>query len=481
MSSAEPTAALRPLYASLRRRPRPEDAARLILDAAPAGLTAAQRRALESAATPRPRGWSFTRLPLGGFFTSGGGGPGGGATSLSGDYAGPVGAASLLATAREVDAAGPFFAAAQPADDADPAALADYLAAAEPEIGKAVGASDFRTDRLNRHERRQTGLGLTKKQYNRRWRLAKRLERKAATLRRVRALDRLTRVSHTALADRLGFDDFAADPAAARFVAYHAARSGLRSAFTAGPQERPFDAVGAALLATVGRADERGWWAAAHLFPDPAVLRNLSPDRLAGLLTMFREELRFAAGVLRDLWAENDFDRRTMVVARGDDSTSWNLAAGAFNRVRAGWFAVLSALGLGAVIEAECPGKALRLMAADVAWWRRAEGGDLSLDTRVWAALPLPWEVVLDGTACPRSAVEAACAAAGVDPRRSGWTAGKPPARPVPFRPTPELVHGVDVGSPDLARLLRSAGAFSGKSVWRDVGPNPPPPAVSDG
>ena len=254
------TDALRPLYESLSRRPRPEDAARLILDHVPDGLTRAQRKALNAAATPRPRRWGFTPLPLGGFFTTGAGGPGGsGETSLPGDYAKPVGADALLATARQVDAAGPFFAAAPPTDPADPAALADYLAAAEPEIGKAVGASDFRTDRRNRFERREAGLGLTRTQYKRRWRLAKRLERKAATLRRVTELDRLTRVSHAALAHRLGFTDFAADPAAARFVLYHAARCGLRSRFTAGSQERPFDEVGAALLATVGTADDRGW------------------------------------------------------------------------------------------------------------------------------------------------------------------------------------------------------------------------------
>jgi hypothetical protein len=31
------------------------------------------------------------------------------------------------------------------------------------------------------------------------------------------------------------------------------------------------------------------------------------------------------------------------------------------------------------------------------------------------------------------------------------------------FRPTPELVHGVTVGHPALASVLRKAGAFSGQ------------------
>jgi hypothetical protein len=31
------------------------------------------------------------------------------------------------------------------------------------------------------------------------------------------------------------------------------------------------------------------------------------------------------------------------------------------------------------------------------------------------------------------------------------------------FTPTPELVHGIDVGSPVLAAVFRKAGVFSGK------------------
>jgi hypothetical protein len=36
-----------------------------------------------------------------------------------------------------------------------------------------------------------------------------------------------------------------------------------------------------------------------------------------------------------------------------------------------------------------CPGKVLRLMAADVAWWHRQSGGGLHQDTAVWKELPL--------------------------------------------------------------------------------------------
>jgi hypothetical protein len=41
-----------------------------------------------------------------------------------------------------------------------------------------------------------------------------------------------------------------------------------------------------------------------------------------------------------------------------------------------------------------------------------------------------------------------------------------PPDRKVArYSPTPELVHGVEVSSPQLAALLRSLGVFSGKPI----------------
>jgi hypothetical protein len=108
-----------------------------------------------------------------------------------------------------------------------------------------------------------------------------------------------------------------------------------------------------------------------------------------------------------------------------------------------------------------CPGKVLRLMAADVAAWHGASGGGLHPDTRVWAALPAPWDALARKARCTRAMVEAACRNHGVDP--AGWTGPRPPKLPVPFRPTPELVHGVAIGSPGLATLLREAGWFTGK------------------
>ena len=54
-------------------------------------------------------------------------------------------------------------------------------------------------------------------------------------------------------------------------------------------------------------------------------------------------------------------------------------------------------------------------------------------------------------------------------PIEKGWIAQRPKGTPVAFTPTPELVHGVIVDDPELARVLRKAGWFSGKKIRTHV------------
>ncbi len=115
------------------------------------------------------------------------------------------------------------------------------------------------------------------------------------------------------------------------------------------------------------------------------------------------------------------------------------------------------------MIDQLCFGKAMRLMAADVAAWHRQSGGDVDSDTFVWAALAPPWEVFAGTATSTRAEVEAVCSRYGVDPVKRGWTSPRTHRKAVPFRPTPELVHGVAVQHPQLATVLRQAGWFSGK------------------
>jgi hypothetical protein len=105
----------------------------------------------------------------------------------------------------------------------------------------------------------------------------------------------------------------------------------------------------------------------------------------------------------------------------------------------------------------------MRLMAADVAMWHRSAGGKVHTDTDVWAALPLPWRVLSGDETCTREQVEQACERFGIDPLKSGWLARRGRKHVESFEPTPELVHGVVVSSPLMARAMRRAGVFSGK------------------
>jgi hypothetical protein len=202
------------------------------------------------------------------------------------------------------------------------------------------------------------------------------------------------------------------------------------------------------------------------------VLGHISEEEKGCLLGMWYDVLFRIARLLHRTWERSNINRRSMVVRKGNDSSTWNVTAGAWNRAREGWIAVVYALGIDEILERQCPGKVLRLMAADVAWWHTNSGGDLDPDTKVWAELPLPWEVLSGEADCPRSLVEEICRKHEVDPVKKGWAAPRPGRSVQAFRPTPELVHGVEVSSPELAGLLRRAGWFSarpGRAVAKDV------------
>ncbi|NET36679.1 MAG: hypothetical protein F6K19_32400 [Cyanothece sp. SIO1E1] len=61
--------------------------------------------------------------------------------------------------------------------------------------------------------------------------------------------------------------------------------------------------------------------------------------------------------------------------------------------------------------------------------------------------------------------VELICQKHNINPAKKGWTVPRPSGQPVAFTPTPELVHGVSVSNPMLAKVLRDSGFFSGKTT----------------
>ena len=346
---------------------------------------------------------------------------------------------------------------AGPADGNDLDSVEMYLGALNAALGRSPG-DDFksRPERKDRpKEWRHHGA------FNKRWRLAIQLEQKLAKRQNHSVLTTLARVAKSRLAHEIAWDDFSSDTMTAAFIAYFTATLNRRSVFTAGKQKRAFDAVADALFDALD-PKTADWWAIAHVYTDQSVLAHLSEEHRGCLLGRWYGVMQTAASILGDLAATGGYDTKNLVVKRGNDSSTWNAAAGAYNKARDGWVSALYELGAAEVLDKFAPPKAMRLMAADVVYMHRAFGsGDLDPQTKVWQRLPKPWDVLTGRMTCTRDRIEAACLEAGVP--STGWVKPRPKTVAA-FAPTPELVHGVMVASPELAAQLKKAGFYAGPS-----------------
>ena len=76
--------------------------------------------------------------------------------------------------------------------------------------------------------------------------------------------------------------------------------------------------------------------------------------------------LQDVSALLQDVWNKSNINRSTMIVHRGNDSSTWNNVASAWNKARDNWIALVQAMGMADMLNTFCFGKVLRLMAADV-------------------------------------------------------------------------------------------------------------------
>lgn len=454
---------LQALYNTLRERKRPEDVAGMILEILGNHLSADERSILDRAAQG-----SLRKAFLG-------------YTSMLQTFAAPVGAA------RQINKAGELFNVAIPLkeESTDPVVIEAFIKKISPEIRKRFGASDFKADRLNREQRLAAGLDLSKRRYNKLFRMLARLEERLLTIIEEWKKFEILNIAKHGLAHHITWQDFAAGRDTACFVAYYTARCNLRSEFTVQGQQRPYDEIADMLFARCKGAPQQrdvmsilgfrrdeapekpvtaNWWAIAHVYPEMEVVQKLSDEQKGELLGRWTTILQDIATRLGSVWLASEIARDTMIVRRGNDSSTWNAMAGAWNKARDNWMNLLYAMGLEEILDVVCFGKVLRLMAGDVAAWHRESGGGLDPNTLVWRDLALPWTVFEGSATCTRPMVREVCRHHGLDAEASGWIA--PRVRGVAaFRPTPELVHGVTVGNPFLAKVLRARGYFSGKNV----------------
>lgn len=441
------------LYNCVQARPRPEDVAALALEALRGALQPAQERVLEKA----------SRYALKNLVT--------GYTSMLQDFKGAPSAEVQVQKALELIACAKTGDPAIAVWSRDPDRVFAFITAVGSVIGFDPAHTDFKRDRHNRVARRLHEPEMPWKghrAYNKRWRLLKRIHVKATRM--VREIQKcgMARTSKSSFATRLSYEEFATDLPTACFVAYMTANLSRRSTFTVTSQAAAFDKVAKALyLHAAGRPHGTNWFAVAHVMPDPIVLANLNDEQKGRLLGLATKEMEEVGAFLEAEWEKFDPkpDRLHMVVSRGQDSTTWNQAAGAWNKAREQWMNLLYATGNDALLDVLCPGKAMRLMAADVTAWHQRAGDTVHPDQRVWSVLPHPWTVLdLGQTFVPyitRSLIEEICKENNA--KSEGWVKPRGERIAAEWSPTPELVHGVAVSSPRLAKILRHAGAFSGK------------------
>lgn len=330
-------------------------------------------------------------------------------------------------------------------------------------IEKPVGQNNFLTDRKNKQERNETGLDLSKRAYNKRWRLIKRLEYKL--LRYIKECRKMEfqKIAKHGIIHHLDESEFLTDGNTAFFIAYYTSRCNLRSEFTISGQQKAFDEISEMLYKRCENKRTTNWWAIAHVYPSVEVISQLTDERKGQLLGQWMLILQDISSLLQEIWNSNAINRKTMVVKKGNDSTTWNTTAGAWNKARDNWMALLYAMGLENILNTLCFGKVMRLIAADVAAWHYKTGGKPDPNITVWNSLPLPWEVFEGKQICTKYTIEKICKKQNIDPEKSGWIAPRE-HKTVPFQETPELVHGVMIHNPFLAKVLKDHKFFSGKN-----------------
>ncbi|MEE6127983.1 hypothetical protein V2E39_11365 [Chryseobacterium arthrosphaerae] len=428
------------LYQTLDQRRRPEDVAEMIVELMKSQLAIHELATLSKAANRSLKNSVY------------------GYTSMLETFGKAVGAEKQIKKAIEIFRISEKGSSYHTADG-----IETFLNKVSPLIHKDVGQNDFRSDRLNKDLRKLAGLDISKRNYNKKWRLLKRIEiRLQKFIHESKKLE-LQKIAKHGLTHTIGFEEFSRDLNAACFIAYFNARSNLRSVFTNQSQDRPFDEICEMLFNRCKQSpDTTNWSVISYNYSDKEVLQHLTDEQKGKLLGKWTLILEEVAAFLEVLWNDNDIYRKTMAVKKGNDSTTWNNTAGAWNKARDNWMNLIYALGMEFILDEVCFGKVMRLMAADVIAWHLSTGGKIDPNTEVWNIVPLPWEGFQEKAFCNKEMIVNACKEAGVDPEKSGWIAPRPHGVSQ-YRPTPELVHGVTVSNPFLAKILRQNKYFSGK------------------
>lgn len=173
---------MKSLFETLSQRRRPEDVAQMILEIFGDALSSKERNTLERAASG-----SLKRM-VGKF------------TSMLEDFARPVPPERQVRKAEELFKTAYALTTAECADAEKVEAFIRHLG---PEIRKTFGRSDFKQDRLNRSQREQSGLEISRRRYNKLFRHLTRLEQRVRTYVREQRKYEFTRIGKSSLSTKL--------------------------------------------------------------------------------------------------------------------------------------------------------------------------------------------------------------------------------------------------------------------------------------
>ncbi len=308
--------------------------------------------------------------------------------------------------------------------------------------------------RLEKQDRRKNTEFVSSNSYNKRFRFALRCVEKIDKDREAKTKFIFERISKSRLSHMITLDEFIECKDAAYFIAYFVSQLNRRSQFTAGKQHRAFDKISEFLFKRIPE-NSKSWKIVSLVFPK--AISKCSDIEKGEILSKYFSVMELCSKYLQSLVSKNDINMQTMVVKRGNDSYTWNIVAGAYNKCRDGWIEAVYSVNQDEILDVFLPGKVLRLMAADVAWG--LHGGDLHVDNKVWSEIPKAWDVILGKDVCGKKVIRNVCEKYKVNVH--SWILPREYSA-CEVQDTKNLLHGIEVSSKSFANLLKQNGYFAG-------------------
>jgi len=184
----------------------------------------------------------------------------------------------------QLGVAGELFAADYHGRADDLESILGFMVEAGHEIAWDPEHTDFKYERLSRAARLERGITISRRQYDKRFRLLGRMMKKLGRLEREQLKRSLTLASKSRLGNKLTQEEFCSDLFSACFIAYYVAKCNVRSIFTNAKQVRPYDEVCQYLMKRCTESGTANWYAIAHVYPEPTVVAHLDDVQKGRLL-----------------------------------------------------------------------------------------------------------------------------------------------------------------------------------------------------